>query len=105
MPHACPSPPRCGGSRRFSIQALTKWPAPPGHPGHEAVARVIEPADGFKGGDLVLTVPHIWNSMCFARYQAIDAPHVLRLPEGVPESELLMAQQLGTVMESSILIR
>jgi threonine dehydrogenase-like Zn-dependent dehydrogenase len=79
--------------------AIREWPAPPGHPGHEAVARVKDPGEsGFAEDDLVLTVPHIWNSMCFAQLQSVDAPHLLLLPSDVPIREALMAQQLGTVI-------
>ena len=79
--------------------AINEWPAPPGHPGHEAVGTVIEsPSENFKEGDRVLTVPHIWRSMCFAEYQAVDEPHVLKLPPDADVSQALMAQQLGTVV-------
>ena len=79
--------------------AVDRWPAPPGHPGHEAVGTVVESAsDKFKEGDRVLTVPHIWRSMCFAEYQAIDELHVLKLVEDAELSDVLMAQQLGTVI-------
>ncbi|MEX0761874.1 MAG: zinc-binding dehydrogenase [Dehalococcoidia bacterium] len=79
--------------------AISNWPAPAGHPGHEAVGTVVESqSDRFVEGNLVLTVPHIWRSMCFAGYQAVDEPHLLKLPAGTPVQHLLMAQQLGTVI-------
>jgi threonine dehydrogenase-like Zn-dependent dehydrogenase len=82
--------------------AINAWPAPPGHPGHEAVGTVVEsPSKNFKEGDRVLTVPHIWRSMCFAEYQAVDEPHILKLPANADVPQVLMAQQLGTVIFAS----
>lgn len=86
---------------------MPDYPAPPGHPGHEGVGRVLEPPreypsgdvwDSFDEGDLVLTVPHIWYARCFAEYMSVDSAHMLRLPEGVPLEHVLMTQQLGTVL-------
>jgi L-iditol 2-dehydrogenase len=56
---------------------------------------------GFQRGDLVLTAPNIWGSKTFAGYQLIDPHFLLKLPKNVPESHLLMAQQLGTVVFGS----
>ena len=46
----------------------------------------------------MLTAPNIWASKTFAGYQLIDPQFLLRLPTDVPQSHLLMAQQLGTVV-------
>ena len=76
-----------------------EFPLPHGYPGHEGVGEVIDPGDSeFASGDLVLTVPNIWSSKCFATHQLIDPKFLLKLPTDVPEAHLLMAQQLGTVV-------
>ena len=76
-----------------------EYPLPHGYPGHEGVGEVIDGGDsGFEPGDLVLTVPNIWGSKAFAGYQLLDPQFVMELPDGVPETHLLMAQQLGTVV-------
>lgn len=86
---------------------IPEFPAPAGHPGHEAVGVVVEPprsypedcwGDPVEPGDLVLAVPHIWDSMCFAEYMKVHANHLLKLPNSVPTEHLLMTQQLGTVI-------
>lgn len=89
---------------------MPEFPAPPGHPGHEAVGIVEQPpasypddcwGDPVEAGDLVLTVPHIWDSLCFAERMKVHANHILKLPTGVPIEHLLMTQQLGTVVYAS----
>ncbi len=86
---------------------IAEYPAPAGHPGHEAIGVVLQAprsypqnlyGDLLKEGDLALTVPHIWDSMCFAEYMKVDANHMLKLPVGTPAEHLLMTQQLGTVV-------
>ena len=78
---------------------INDWPAPPGHPGHEAIGRVLKSKNAkIKEGDRVLTVPHIWRSKCFAEYQIVDPAHILRIPNHIDIHHLLMAQQLGTVI-------
>lgn len=73
---------------------------PPGFPGHEGVGEVVESTSpDFSPGDRVLCVPSVPISMGFAEYQAIPARYCIRLPDSDrPEVELLMAQQLGTVI-------
>ena len=76
-----------------------EFPLPHGYPGHEGLGEVVDGGDtDFSAGDLVLTAPNIWVSKTFAEYQLIDPQFLLKLPEGVPEAHLLMAQQLGTVV-------
>jgi L-iditol 2-dehydrogenase len=72
----------------------------PGYPGHEGVGRVIESHHrDFAVGDMVLCAPDVPISQSFAEIQTIPGRHCLRLPDGdVPRSQLLMAQQLGTVI-------
>ena len=78
------------------------FPLEHGYPGHEGIGEVVDGGDtDFRSGDLVLTVPSIWQSKCFAGYQLIDPKFLLKVPRGIPESHLLMAQQLGTVVFGS----
>ena len=78
---------------------VKEYPLPPGYPGHEGVGEVVDGGDTeFTPGDVVLTVPRIWNARAFAKYQIIDPGQLLRLTGTKPLSELLMAQQLGTVV-------
>ncbi len=75
------------------------WPA--GWPGHEGIGTVVEShADGFDQGDLVLAVPNAAISRCMAEYQRLQAVTAVKLDPslGVPVDQLLMAQQLGTVI-------
>jgi L-iditol 2-dehydrogenase len=73
---------------------------PPGFPGHEGVGEVVESnSPEFAPGDRVLCVPNAAIGMTFAEYQAIPARYCIPLPESdLSELELLMAQQLGTVI-------
>ncbi len=84
----------------FSGWGINNWPAEPGHPGHEAIGKVIEGNSNFKIGDLVLTVPHIWNSKCFAEIQSVDSEHLIKINKSFKLNieNLLMSQQLGTVL-------
>ena len=71
----------------------------PGYPGHEGVGLVVESrSDRFRVGALVLTVPHGQSGGCFAQFQVLEESQVLALPNGGDPQELLMAQQLGTVV-------
>ena len=79
--------------------AMHAFPAMAGHPGHEAMGQVVQSrSDRIAEGDLVLTTPHIWNSRCFADYQAVDDAHVLKLSPGVDVDIITLAQHLGTVV-------
>jgi L-iditol 2-dehydrogenase len=72
---------------------------PPGYPGHESVAEVVESrCPGFEPGDRVLTVPHAIDGRCLAEFQALPGAACIPLPDAAPLSHLLMAQQLGTVV-------
>jgi L-iditol 2-dehydrogenase len=74
-------------------------PAAPGYPGHEGVG-VVEASGsaGFAVGDLVLSVPHLDRSTCFAQAHLARASNLIRLPEAAEPHRVLMAQQLGTVV-------
>ena len=72
----------------------------PGYPGHEGVGQVVESrTDGFAPGDVVLVVPPLGESRCYAEWQRVRASSTIRLDgPPAPLEELLMAQQLGTVL-------
>jgi len=75
------------------------FPAMAGHTGHEAAGRIVESrSEKFAVDDLVLTVPFIWDSRCFADFQAVDDEHVLKLDAGTDFDTITLAQQLGTVV-------
>lgn len=74
---------------------------PAGFPGHESVGEVVESrCPGFEPGDYVLTVPFAIDGRSLAEYQALPGANCIRLPDGVPLTHLLMAQQLGTVIHA-----
>ena len=78
---------------------VKEYPLPPGYPGHEGVGEVVDGGGTeFFPGDLVLTVPRIWDARGFAGYQLIEPRQLLRLSDPLPLPHLLMAQQLGTVI-------
>ena len=72
----------------------------PGYPGHEGVGQVLESrARGFAAGDDVLLVPPVPEARCFAERQRIRAASAIRLAGPLPPlDQVLMAQQLGTVL-------
>jgi L-iditol 2-dehydrogenase len=91
----------CGSDLHITYMGwnVSSFPLPHGYPGHEGIGEVIDGGDTeYVPGELVLTVPNIWQSKCFAEYQLIDTQFLLRMPKTMPESHLLMAQQLGTVV-------
>ena len=91
----------CGSDLHIAYMGwnVHELPLPHGFPGHEGVGEVVDPGcSDLSPGDRVLTAPSIWVARCFAGYQLIDPRYLLKLPDGVPDSHLLMAQQLGTVV-------
>lgn len=72
----------------------------PGYPGHEGVGEVVESrAAGFAPGDEVLLVPSVPEARCFAEWQRVRATSAVKLEGPLPPVEqVLMAQQLGTVV-------
>lgn len=91
----------CGTDLHYVFHGWPKnsYPLEPGEPGHEGIGRVIDGGETeFQEGELVLTVPNIWQARNFAGYQLIYPHFLVRLPEGPNPSHLLMAQQLGTVI-------
>ena len=72
----------------------------PGYPGHEGVGEVVESrATGFSPGDEVLLVPPVPEARCFAELQRVKATSAIKLEGELPPiDQVLMAQQLGTVV-------
>jgi L-iditol 2-dehydrogenase len=87
----------------YDGMAQVTLPAPPGYPGHEGVGEIVEVDSGgmpFAPGDRVLTVPTggTDQALGFAEYQSVPVSQVVRVPDGPDTGDLLMAQQLGTVI-------
>jgi L-iditol 2-dehydrogenase len=75
------------------------YPQPVGSSGHEMIGvvdKIGEGVDGLRVGEAALTLSPGHTAMT-ERYRA-EAEYVLPLPEGSRTEELLMAQQLGTVV-------
>lgn len=78
----------------------SQLPFHPGYPGHEGVGWVEESTDAlFAVGDAVLCAPPAPIGATFAEYQTIGVQSCVKLPASdLDLSQLLMAQQLGTVI-------
>ena len=75
------------------------YPLEPGEPGHEGIGTVVDPGkSNFLEGDSVLTVPNIWQARNFADLQIISPEFLVKLEGDKPPEQLMMAQQLGTVI-------
>ena len=75
------------------------YPFPPGTTGHEVIAEIVELGDGLEGhavGDFVLAIAPDHRAM--AEQYLTPKENLLKLPAGKTREELLMAQQLGTVL-------
>ena len=75
------------------------YPFPPGTTGHEVIAEIVELGDGLEGhavGDFVLAIAPDHRAM--AERYLTPKENLLKLPAGKSREELLMAQQLGTVL-------
>lgn len=72
----------------------------PGYPGHEGVGEVLESRDpSLVPGDKVLLAPFVPEARCFSELQRAKASSVVKLEGDLPPIEqVLMAQQLGTVV-------
>ena len=75
-------------------------PCPHGYPGHEGIGEVVASNHpNVAAGTRVLCFPFAGDSEGFSEYQRMDGKYVLPLPDSaVPQEQLLMAQQLGTVI-------
>ena len=75
-------------------------PCPHGYPSHEGIGEVIESdIESLPVGTNVLTFPMPPVGECFNEYQRIGASYCTPLPASeLPNSHLLMGQQLGTVI-------
>jgi L-iditol 2-dehydrogenase len=79
-----------------------RYPCPVGTTGHEVIAEVVAmdgTHDSVKVGDLTLTLTPDHRGM--AEYYVAPLENILPLPKGKSPEELLMAQQLGTVIFAS----
>ena len=75
------------------------FPLPPGFPGHESVCEVVDgEGTNYVENQLVLAVPIIPDARSFSEYQVIPRSQLLKLDENISINEVLMAQQLGTVI-------
>lgn len=95
----------CGSDLHVVCMGYTGYasdfPLAHGHPGHEGLGEVIDGGGtAFEPGEKVLTVPNIRISKTFAGYQLLEPRYLARLPQRTPNSHLLMAQQLATVIFS-----
>ena len=89
----------CGSDLHVVYGGAPPRPAAAGYPGHESVGEVVESrCPGFEPGDLVLTVPFAVDGRCLAEFQVLPGAACVRLEGTVPLSQVLMAQQLGTVI-------
>jgi len=81
---------------------IDKFPLPPGYPGHESICEVVDGSGTkYTQGELVLAVPVISDARSFSEYQVISDRQLIKIGANIPMHEILMAQQLGTVIFAS----
>ena len=71
----------CGSDLHIAYMGwnVNKFPLPPGHPGHEAIGKVVDGGDTeFNNSQNVLTLPNVWKSRAFAEYQLIEPQYLLQ---------------------------
>ncbi len=75
-------------------------PCPHGYPSHEGIGQIVESrVPGLEVGTHVLSFPNPPVGECFNEYQRVGGSYVTPLPpSALPNSHLLMGQQLGTVI-------
>jgi L-iditol 2-dehydrogenase len=91
----------CGSDLHYfnADVGLASYPCPHGYPGHETVGTVVDSTtDLHRVGDVVLGVPDASCCAAFAEFQVLPARFVIPLPHSAPHEELVLAQQLGTVI-------
>jgi len=90
----------CGSDVRSVYYApVQEYPLAVARGGHEIIARIEAlngPAPGLRVGQIVLAL--VPGDAGMAEYLTTAAENLLPLPEGKPLEDLLMAQQLGTVI-------
>jgi threonine dehydrogenase-like Zn-dependent dehydrogenase len=84
----------------FGAGLRNPLPCKHGYPGHEGIGEIVASNHpNVTVGQRVLCFPDASVSEGFSEYQRMDGRYVLPLPETtVSDAELLMAQQLGTVI-------
>lgn len=83
----------------FAATTTETYPCRPGYPGHESVGQVVESSmPGVLPGQVILAVPDLSCAAAFAELQWLPERFVLPLPESEFASDLVLAQQLGTVV-------
>jgi L-iditol 2-dehydrogenase len=91
----------CGSDLHYvnADVGLAAYPCPHGYPGHETVGTVVDTTtDAFRAGDLVLGVPDGTCCAAFAELQVLPARFAIPLPGKARPDQLVLAQQLGTVL-------
>ncbi|MBM3213649.1 zinc-binding dehydrogenase [Candidatus Poribacteria bacterium] len=87
----------CGSDMPHFLRILDRYPAAIGLSIHECIGTVVESKSSrFKPGDAVLSVPP--GQLGLAEYFVGTEASTVHLPPGGFNSEVLMAQPLGTVM-------
>lgn len=93
----------CGSDVHAVVHGIgpTRYPCPPGYPGHEAVGVVLASDDPrFAEGERVLTVPdHRW-ARCFAELQVLPGAFAVAVPKDANPEIAVFGQQLGTVIHA-----
>lgn len=81
------------------IPGLAPGDGPSDRIGHESVGTVVESRSArFAPGERVLVAPTLEYGRTFAEYQAVPDRYLIALPAEPGAVQLLMAQQLGTVV-------
>ena len=91
----------CGSDLHVAYNGwgVDEFPLPPGYPGHESVCEVVDGrGTNYSEGQLVLAVPIISEARSFSEYQVISEKQLLAIDKDISVNEILMAQQLGTVV-------
>ena len=91
----------CGSDLHVAYNGwgVDKFPLPPGYPGHESVCEVVDGrGTNYSEGQLVLAIPIISEARSFSEYQVISEKQLLAIDKDISVNEILMAQQLGTVV-------
>lgn len=89
----------CGSDLHVVYDGFAGAFGKPGYPGHEGIGVVAESrSEGFRAGQVVLTVPVGLGGQCFATHQVVPDAFLVPLPGDGDQDRLLFAQQLGTTI-------